>query len=101
MSADNRLCYMQWNTNQWFVWHGSCSEDYYEPPSWAQDIFATEEEALAFIKEEEGRIGYLEGGVTLVGDLEQDEALRGTIEDLTRRLENLTTKGHQYPNWIQ
>lgn len=96
MSADNRICIQQW-MSQWYVWHGSCSMTYYEPPFGCDDVFDTERQALAFAAKEEVEIGYLEGGVTIVDVHEQAAALAETIEMCEKRLDNLKRTGLQYP----
>lgn len=100
MSADNRLCLMPWGGSQWFAWHGSGSEEYHQPPSYAQ-VFNTRGEAEEWIETEEKRIEYLEYGVTLIGREEQESALVGTIEDCQQRLYHLRKTGRQYPNWSE
>lgn len=99
MSADNRLCLMEWGGGgQWYAWHGSGSCEYHEPPSYAQS-FRSRSEADEWIDAEVKRIEYLEYGVTRIGSEEQEAGLMGTIKDCQQRLVNLREKGHQYPNW--
>lgn len=100
MSADNRLCIMPWGGLQWFVWNGSGSEEYYEPPYHAIP-FMSRKEAEAWLDAEEKRIEYLEYGVGEICREEQEAGLVGIIADCQRRLHNLRTKGHQYPNWTK
>lgn len=106
MSADNRLCFMEWGGCRWHVWHGTCSADYYEPPFESPSLrsFNTEREAREYLDAEEERMykncDILEGGVTFIGPHEQETALEFTIASLTKRLENLKIEGNQFPQWI-
>ena len=97
MSADNRICLMEWDhSTAWYGWHGSCSMNYYEPPVSAKR-FRTKEEALDWALEEERTITLLEGGVTIIDIEEQKIALEDTIEDAAYRLKNLNDWSMQYP----
>ena len=97
MSADNRICLMEWDYGTaWYGWHGSCSMNYYEPPASAQR-FKTKEEAFEWARRTEENILLLEGGVTIVGIDEQKLALKEYIEDATLRLKNLNDWSTQFP----
>jgi hypothetical protein len=97
MSADNNICIMEWG-NEWFVWHGSMSANYYEPASFEHG-FATKEEARDFARQLYDEIGYVEGGIAYIGVDEQERALKEEIESLSLRLENLRKTGKQY-EWM-
>lgn len=98
MSADNRLCVMEWR-GEWVVWSGSCSHGYFEPPadygSRFFKLFDNEKDALDYAREEEGK-SYFEGGVTMIGKNEQESALTQEIEHLTQRLQRLLFIGKQF-----
>lgn len=95
MSADNRICIMEW-MGKWFVWHGNGSTNYYEPPYHETEMFETREAALLFADEEEKRIEYLEYGTTFIGKNEQRAGLIDKIGLLTKRLQDLDKHGEQY-----
>jgi len=96
ISADNAIFIMPWG-DEWFVWHGSLSADYYEPASFEHG-FLTKKEASEFAHGLHDEIGYVEGGIICVGREEQERALLSHISSLTERLENLRLTGKQYPN---
>lgn len=88
---------MEW-MGQWYVWHGSGSVNYFEPPFGLSDgceSFETEKEALEYACKEEERIGYLEYGIQYIGIKEQKQGLREMIDDCQRALENLEKHGSQ------
>jgi hypothetical protein len=93
MSADNRLCMMEWG-DQWFVWHGSCSTNYDSPPASAE-CFSDRDQAADYMYSEANRLVFLEGGSTVIGPPEQQQALIDIITDATRRLNNLRRYGDQ------
>lgn len=95
MSADNRVCYLKHpHFDEWCVWHGSGSMDYYEPPA-LYDSYPTEEEARAAAHAMADEISYLEYGVGPICIEEQEQGLVWAIEDLTARLKRLRETGSQ------
>jgi hypothetical protein len=96
MSADNAIFIMPWG-DEWFVWHGSLSADYYEPASFEHG-FLTKKEASKFAHGLHDEIGYVEGGIIHVNKGAQERALMSEIFYLTERLERLRLTGKQYPN---
>ena len=95
MSADNRICIMEWQ-GEWHVWDGSCSCDYYEPPYSERDSFPTREAALSRAYEIANNTYILEGGITIIDIEEQERALRQDIKHLQERLDRLIKDGKQY-----
>jgi len=82
MSADNRICVMLPHfDHKWYVWHGSCSINYHEPPSNAVS-FAEEDDAWEYAHKEADTCTILEGGIEKISDREIIEALREELVDL-------------------
>ena len=97
MSADNRICLMEWDHGTaWYGWHGSCSMSYFEPPASA-NWFRRYEEALDWAANEAKDMVILEGGITVVGVDEQKQALKEIAEDCLKRADNIEKWGVQYP----
>jgi hypothetical protein len=96
MSADNAIFIQEW-ADEWFVWRGSLSADYYEPASFEHG-FLTKKEASEFAHGLHDEIGYVEGGIIHVNKDAQESALIAHISSLTKRLERLRLTGKQYPN---
>ena len=96
MSSDNGIFIMKW-FDEWFVWHGSLSADYYEPASY-NNGFQFEFEASEFAHKLHDEIGHVEGGIIHVTVEAQEEALNEHIRSLTTRLEHLKKTGSQYNN---
>ena len=96
MSADNRICVMEW-CGFWYVWMGSLSAYYYEPPM-NQDgrVFSSKEQALEYAEKEAENCTILEGGIEEIGQEEQRLGLQNLINDATIRLDNLKKHGKQY-----
>jgi hypothetical protein len=94
MSADNGIFIQQWG-DEWFVWHGSLSADYYEPASFEHG-FWTEKEACDFARQLYDKIGHVEGGIIHVDQDAQERALISEIYYLTERLKRLKTTGQQH-----
>jgi len=95
MSSDNGIFVMKW-FDEWFVWHGSLSADYYEPASY-ENGFQFELEASEFAHNLHDEIGYVEGGIIHVTTEAQEDALTQHIKYLTNRLESLRKNGSQFP----
>jgi len=101
MSADNRVCIMEWKgcgEPSWWVWQGSMSAGYHTPPSNC-DRFRTEQEAMDAAHKLATRIeeaGYLEYGTQHITVGEQAATLRAEIEWLSSRLANLDLHGDQF-----
>lgn len=79
MSADNRLIIFEENS-KWYVWHGSCSIDYFEPSAGAS-CFDTEEEAYKYAVEQVEEMSICEGGIQR---LTNTEIVRGMREEIDR-----------------
>ena len=79
MSADNRILYHQHTDGLWYVWHGSCSSDYHEPPNQSPS-FSSETVAMNYAVKEAEQCAVLEGGIERLSNAEIIRALR---EDLT------------------
>lgn len=94
MSSDNGIFIMKW-FDEWFVWHGSLSADYYEPAKYEYG-FEFELEASEFAHKLQDEIGYVEGGIIHITAKDQEIALERTIIHLTKRLERLKNTGNQY-----
>jgi len=81
MSADNRICVMLPHfDHKWYVWKGSCSQNYHEPPSNAVS-FVEEDDAWEYARKEAEKCVILEGGIEKVSDSEIIQALREELED--------------------
>lgn len=100
MSSDNRLCVLkvdQYNDEKdyfgiWYVWEGSASVDYFEPPPNAKK-FNTENEVKDYISElEKVEGGYYEYGVCWIDDYEQMKGMRAEIEYLKQIIDDLTNE---------
>lgn len=96
MSSDNGIFIMKW-FDEWFVWHGSLSADYYEPASY-NNSFQFEFEASEFAHKLHDEIGLVEGGIIHVTVEAQKYALNNHIVSLTARLNRLEKNGAQYLN---
>lgn len=96
MSSDNRLCKMRYRWG-WYVWNGSGSMNYDQPPDHAH-CFETEDEANAYMRTRSD--DYFEYGHQVIGVDEQRAALREIIEDATARLEMLERTGQQWEDVI-
>jgi hypothetical protein len=97
MSADNRICLMEWD-GQWVGWHGSCSVNYDRPLDGPYtEYFPDKKKAVAWALKEGANTLILEGGITIIGIEEQKTALKEIIEDATLRLDNLNKWGYQNP----
>jgi len=86
---------MKW-VDEWFVWHGSLSSDYFEPASY-ENGFLSETEASEFARKLYDEIGYVEGGIINIDQQAQEESLVREIKFLTERLNNLRVTGNQFP----
>lgn len=95
MSADNRLCIMEWHGN-WYGWHGSCSTNYFEPGSY-HNYFESKKQALEWARKEAEQTVVLEGGLTEIGIEEQKLGLIDHIKDASERLGNLYRWNTQFP----
>jgi len=83
MSADNRICVLEDN-GQWYVWEGSLSCEYFEPP-YGAEFFHTQKEAFEYVDRIVRDINILEGGVTRIDNSERLTAINYELE----RLNNL------------
>lgn len=87
---------MEWQ-EEWHVWNGSCSSDYFEPPYGdSVKVFPTKQEALDHAHKVAENTYILEGGITIIGMEEQMTALHQTIKYLQERFDNLGKTGKQY-----
>jgi hypothetical protein len=96
MSADNRICILQISDNEWAVWHGSGSCEYYQPDPCGVSYYHTEKEARASAFAWEKELGYVEYGVQMITPGEQKQALEDEIKYLREKLELLKKTGKQY-----
>ena len=96
MSADNRLCIMRGECERWYVWEGSMSVSYYQPPRHCLKDFCTEKEATDYAMKESENYTILEYGVQTITTEEQMQGLAYEIEDLSMRLRKLIVSGHQF-----
>ena len=95
MSADNRICIMQYLFGNWAVWHGSASCDYSEPPHEAR-VFESKNEAEEYAWKCEEEMGGTEYGVECISEDEQMNGLCMEIADIGKRMKNLRECGHQW-----
>lgn len=93
MSADNRICIMEWN-NEWHVWHGCLSSWYDIPPSSAK-IFDNENDAHKYAVSLEEDRPILEGGISNIDVEEQKNALISKLRFDLERLYRLNKVGTQ------
>lgn len=84
MSADNRILIHN-DGDHWYVWHGSCSYNYCEPPYDEFDnpctnlqMFDTYNEADHYAQEQAQGMLILEGGVEI---LTPEEILKGLLRE--------------------
>lgn len=96
MSADNRICVMEYQ-HHWYVWPGSLSQDYHTPPPTAE-ICRSESSALQRAAELDAALSLCEGGVMIVDATEQALALTTDLEDLSMRLRRLLSTNSQWPS---
>ena len=100
MSADNRVCIFERKGNMcpgWYVWMGSASHDYHEPPQMA-DCYCTEKEALEAAHRMEEDATIVEYGTCQIDVEEQRKGLTWELADLAERLLRLQREGHQWAN---
>lgn len=80
MSADNRLIIFE-NNSKWYVWEGSCSFDYFEPPTDSK-VFNSEEEATKYASDEYSKMSICEGGIQRLTSAEIINGMREEIDML-------------------
>lgn len=80
MSADNRLIIFE-NNSKFYVWEGSCSFDYFEPPANAK-VFNSEEEATKYASDEYSKMSICEGGIQRLTSAEIIQGMRQEIDML-------------------
>lgn len=96
MSADNRIRYMEY-AGQWWVWHGSGSQEYYRPDTFAH-CFRTRAEAEDYARLQEQEIGYVEYGVQRITEDEQLLAIsleQAYLDQLKERIHESRKSGHK------
>jgi hypothetical protein len=84
MSSDNAIFYIEYG-DEWFVWHGSLSADYYEPETF-ENGFPSKEEAISFANALHDKIGYTEGGIIYVDKESKITAIKSQINHLKQIL---------------
>ena len=97
MSADNRICIMKCGEPDfpyWAVWHGSCSQNYFEAPFDAHQ-FENERDMNQYVDLLAETIGFLEGGITIVGREEQICGLNDIIFFAQQKLKSLEETGEK------
>ena len=95
MSADNRICIMKDYNEQYAVWEGSLSVNYYEPPFTAER-FNTEKKAIEYAILLTKDCCVLEGGIERISNTEQLKGLTEEIEHLSGRIKLLITSNKQW-----
>ena len=100
MSADNRIIIFN-DGDDWCVWEGSCSTNYYEAPEHAER-FETYNEADHYAQEKAQGMLILEGGVqvltpeeVLYGLLKQQEEIKIKIEKQQEFIRQNQPRGNQ------
>ena len=97
MSADNRICLMEWDYGTaWCGWKGSCSMNYHEPPLNAK-WFGTEDEAIEWARDNAKDMVILEGGIQYISIEEQTLSLQECANDCLKRLDSIKKWGTQFP----
>lgn len=88
MSADNRICIMRDEDDQWCVWMGGLSDYYYQPP---MECFRSQDkkQAMEYAEQMARDCVILEGGIEEITVHEQITAISMAIRELTYRLEKL------------
>lgn len=81
MSADNRVIVHQAPNDKWFVWEGSLSFNYFEPPADSVS-FNEEDDAWEYARKLESEMCVCEGGAQRLSQIEIIDGLRQELDML-------------------